>query len=56
MGRLSVVKDLVGEFALFMKEDRTWWMIPILVVFIGIGAFIIFAQGSALAPFIYALF
>ena len=56
MGKLRVVKDLVREFALFMKEDRTWWMIPILVVFIGLGALIIFAQGSALAPFIYALF
>jgi Family of unknown function (DUF5989) len=56
VAKLRVVKNLVREFAFFMKEDRTWWMIPILVVFVGLGALIIFAQGSALAPFIYALF
>jgi hypothetical protein len=42
--------------ASFCKEDRTWWLAPIFAVLLGLGAFIIFVQGSALAPFIYALF
>ena len=56
MGRFRMVGGLFREFALFLKEDRTWWLAPILVALLGLGAFIIFAQGSALAPFIYALF
>ncbi len=56
MGRFRAVGTLVREFRLFLKEDRTWWLAPILVVLGGLGAFIIFVQGSALAPFIYALF
>jgi hypothetical protein len=56
MGRFRVVGGLVREFGLFLKEDRTWWLAPILVALLGLGAFIIFVQGSALAPFIYALF
>lgn len=41
---------------MFLKEDRTWWLIPIFIALGGLGAFIVFVQGSALAPFIYALF
>jgi hypothetical protein len=56
MGRFRVVGGLVREFGLFLKEDRTWWLAPIMIVLVCLGAFIIFVQGSALAPFIYALF
>ena len=56
MGKLRVVGGLVREFGLFLKEDRTWWLAPILVVLLGLGAFTVFVQGSALAPLIYALF
>ena len=56
MGRLRLVTGLVREFLLFLKEDRTWWLVPILAALLGLSAFVIFAQGSALAPFIYALF
>ena len=56
MGRFRLVGGLFREFALFLKEDRTWWLAPILIVLVSLGAFIIFVQGSALAPFIYALF
>jgi len=50
------VGDLVREFLLFMREKRTWWMAPILVALLGLSALIMFTQGSAVAPFIYALF
>jgi len=56
MGRFRTAGGLFREFALFLKEDRTWWLAPILFVLVTIGAFVIFVQGSALAPFIYALF
>jgi hypothetical protein len=56
MGRFRAVGGLVREFGLFIKEDRTWWLVPIVVALVGLASFIIFVQGSALAPFIYALF
>jgi hypothetical protein len=56
MGRFRIIGGLVREFSMFLKEDRTWWLAPILVLLVALGAFVIFAQGSALAPFIYALF
>lgn len=56
MGRLGVVGGLIREFRMFLREDRTWWLAPIFVVLVALSALVIFAQGSALAPFIYALF
>ena len=49
-------KTLAGEFWLFMKERKKWWLLPIIVVMVLVGALLVFAQGSALAPFIYTIF
>ena len=48
--------SLVREFWLFMKERKKWWLLPIVVVMVLVGALLVFAQGSALAPFIYTIF
>jgi len=56
MGRFRVMSELAREFTMFLKEDRTWWLAPILLAMLGLGAFVVFAEGSALAPLIYALF
>lgn len=56
MSKFRVIGGLLREFGLFLKEDRTWWLAPILVALAGLGAFTVFVQGSALAPLIYALF
>lgn len=47
---------LVREFWLFMKVRKKWWLIPIIVVMVLVGSLLVFAQGSALAPFIYTIF
>lgn len=47
---------LARELWQFMKVRKKWWLLPILVVMLLIGALLIFAQGSALAPFIYTIF
>jgi hypothetical protein len=47
---------LVGEFWNFMKVRKKWWLLPIVVVMVMVGALLVFAQGSALAPFIYTIF
>ena len=48
--------DLLAELWAFMRERKKFWLAPIIIVMILLGALIVFAQGSSLAPFIYTLF
>ncbi len=52
MGRMT----LVGELWAFMRVRRKWWLLPMVVVMLLVGALLVFAHGSALAPFIYTIF
>ena len=52
MNKLSIIK----EFWEFLKVRKKWWLAPIILFLILLGALIIFTEGSALAPFIYTLF
>jgi fluoride ion exporter CrcB/FEX len=56
MGRFRTVGRLASELVQFMKEDKLWWMSPILVLLLLVGSLLIVVQGSALAPLIYAMF
>ena len=47
---------LVGEFLDFLKDNKKWWLAPILFVLLIFGGLLILAQGSAVAPFIYTVF
>lgn len=48
--------DLLKDLWLFMRERKKFWLLPIILVLLLLGALIVFAQGSAIAPFIYTLF
>jgi hypothetical protein len=48
--------SLLRELWAFMRARRKWWLLPVIVTMLLIGALIAFAQGSALAPFIYTIF
>jgi len=52
MGKARVLK----EFWQFLGTQRKYWLIPIVVVLVLFGLLLVFAQGSAVAPFIYTLF
>jgi hypothetical protein len=39
-----------------MRQRKKFWLLPILIVLISVGGLLVFAQGSALAPFIYTIF
>jgi hypothetical protein len=45
-----------GEVLQFLWATKRWWMIPMVVILLLLGGIMIFAQSSALAPFIYAIF
>ena len=48
--------ELLTDLWAFMRERKKFWLAPIIFVMILLGALIVFAQGSSLAPFIYTLF
>lgn len=47
---------LASEMWAYMRVRKKWWLAPILIVLLMVGALLVFAQGSALAPFIYTIF
>ncbi|HZB25081.1 MAG TPA: DUF5989 family protein [Vicinamibacterales bacterium] len=47
---------LVSEMWAFMRERKKWWLLPVIVMLLIVGSLLVFAQGSALAPFIYTIF
>lgn len=52
LGRLSIFSDLWT----FMRVRKKWWLGPILFTMILLSVLIVITEGSAVAPFIYALF
>lgn len=48
--------DFLKEFTLFVKENKKWWLIPLILVMLLLGMVIVLGQGSALSPFIYTFF
>ncbi len=49
---LELIKDLWQ----FLKMRKKFWLLPIIMVMVLLGALLVLAQGSAIAPFIYTLF
>lgn len=52
MGKLIIIK----EFGMFLMHRKKWWITPIVLMLLLLGALIVLTEGSALAPFIYTLF
>ena len=48
--------SVVAQFLEFLREEKKFWLVPIVVIFIAFGLLMVFAQSSAVAPFIYTLF
>jgi hypothetical protein len=46
---------IVGEFWMFLRHTKKWWLLPIVVILLAFGL-LIFLSGTAAAPFIYTLF
>jgi hypothetical protein len=44
------------ELWMFLAQNKKWWLLPIVVVLVALGSLLVFAGGSALAPFIYTIF
>jgi hypothetical protein len=49
---MDFLKDLWG----FLQQRKKFWLLPLIVIILVFGALMVFASGSAIAPFIYTLF
>lgn len=47
---------IVAEYLRFLMKEKKYWMIPIMLLLLLIGTLVILLEGSAVAPFIYAIF
>jgi len=52
MSKLDILKELWQ----FLRVRKKWWLLPIIIFLLLLGALIVFTESSAIAPFIYALF
>ena len=48
--------SFIRELWAFMRARKKLWLAPILIIFVLFGALTVLSQGSAVAPFIYAIF
>jgi len=49
--RLTVPEEFLG----FLRENKKWWLTPIVLVILVLGV-LVFLSGTAAAPFVYTLF
>ena len=52
MATLRVLREVFS----FLKHEKKFWLAPIIMVLVLFGLLLVFAQSSAVAPFIYSLF
>jgi hypothetical protein len=52
VGKLIIISELLQ----FFWQSKWWWLTPMIMVLLVLGMLIVFAQSSAVAPFIYTLF
>ena len=52
MGKASIL----AEFWEFLRVRKKFWLLPVVIVLVLLGALLVLSQGSAVAPFIYTLF
>ena len=50
------MREFLIEYWEFVKTRKAYWLVPLLFVLILVGFLLVFAQGSAVAPFVYTFF
>ena len=53
---MEVLFELLGDVWDFLKIRKKYWLAPLILTIILMGALIVFTQGSVVAPFIYSIF
>jgi hypothetical protein len=53
---VSHAATIAGELVLFLREEKKFWLAPLVLVLGLLSATIVLAEGSTIAPFIYSIF
>ena len=53
---MEALLELIGDIWDFLKIRKKYWLAPLIITIILMGALIVFTQGSVVAPFIYSIF
>ena len=53
---MEIFFDLAKDIWDFLKVRKKYWLAPLIVTIVCMGALIVFTQGSVVAPFIYSIF
>ena len=48
--------EFLNDLWQFMRVRKKFWLAPIIIVLLLLGVLIVFAEGTAVAPFVYTLF
>jgi hypothetical protein len=48
--------QIIAEYFEFLRQQKKWWMLPMVTLLLFLGLLAWFTQGSAIAPFIYTIF
>jgi hypothetical protein len=48
--------DILKDLWAFLRERKKWWLLPVIIVLLLVGTFIVMTSGTAVAPFVYTLF
>jgi hypothetical protein len=49
-------RSLLAELWRYARHRKKYWLVPLILLMVALGGLLLFAQGSALAPFIYTIF
>jgi hypothetical protein len=50
------VMEFLKELFIFLKTRKKYWLVPLIIILLMLGALLLLAGGTALAPFIYSIF
>lgn len=53
---MEVLLDLLKDVWDFLKVRKKYWLAPLIITIVLMGALLVFTQGSVVAPFIYSIF
>ena len=48
--------ELLADLWTLMRARRKLWLLPLVLVLLGVGGLLLLTEGSVVAPFVYALF
>lgn len=45
--------ELTKEFLRFLRQEKKWWLAPLIIVLLIVGLIVVFGSSQAIAPFLY---